>query len=499
MSRVWRHVGPALVLATLAILPACQRTPQVHTAGPGRLAPAAPTVSEMEPAQNGTHSKVLPRLQVAQAALEPRPESDRPKDLPPATAHPSPVVDETMTIPSRELHGYSFPGVDEVQPAHKRAKAAQGKAADAPANLAAAAPPLAASALAAPPPGVDGPVPSPSGFANEPYTIGAGDTLEFQSFNDELLSRELSVRYDGFISLPLIPDLRVAELTREEAEALIRERYTSVFRNPQIALTVREATSRTYTLVGDVTAPGSYPFVKETSLIEAISMAGGLRQRNASSSVGGFVGVTGQLTKAMVVRMIEGQRAVLQFDLRGLGEPGPYHDAQAPIFPGDLIYIPEGVNLVYLLGESRNPVIVELTEGMTLLQLLSLSGGFDASTARLRHVVLIRQVEDGDSQVMTVNVRKMLKTGRDFPLNPGDIVYLPRKILVRVEEFVRRFTGSISPLLNMYRSAIDAYYAERILVNQLRTPNTYPALDALDALGRFGQSTEVIATTFGTP
>ena len=293
------------------------------------------------------------------------------------------------------------------------------------------------------------------------------------------------------------PDQHHAQ-TREEAEQAIREAYFRVFRDPQISLLVRETGSKTFTVVGDIQTPGIYPYTQATRLIEAISVAGGLRNRNSSSSVGGFVGITGQLTKAFVIRHTGGERQVAQYDLRGLGNPGA-HAADVPILPGDLIYLPEGVNLVYLLGESRNPIIVELTEGMTMLQLLSMSGGFNSSTARLRGVVLMRQVDDENTQIMTVNVRHILKTGRDVVLQPGDIIYLPQKKLVRLEEFIRRFTGSVSPVLQLYTSAVDAYYAKDIVDNLLESPPENNTLRVLNELEQFGTSTQNIVDLFGAP
>jgi polysaccharide export outer membrane protein len=345
-----------------------------------------------------------------------------------------------------------------------------------------------------PPQGVDGPVSNPFGA----YSIGAGDLLEFQSFNDETLNRELQVRYDGNISLPLIPDVKVAGLTREQAETRVRDAYRSIFRDPQMSLLVRETTSKSFTIMGDIEQPGVYPYTGDTSLIEAISAAGGLRRRNSGSSTGGLVGITGQLTKAFIVRNIDGEREILPYDLRGIGEPGA-HASDAPIYYGDLIYVPEGVNLVYVLGESSNPVIVELTEGMTLMQLLSLSGGFNSSTARLRSVVLLRQVDEDNTRVMNMNVRKMLRTGNDFPLNPGDIVYIPQKWLVRLSEFVDRFTGSISPVLNMYNSAVEAYYARDIAESTLETPRNLRTLERLNEIEQFGTSTQNLIDLFGAP
>ncbi|MCC6142761.1 MAG: SLBB domain-containing protein [Candidatus Hydrogenedentes bacterium] len=330
------------------------------------------------------------------------------------------------------------------------------------------------------------------------YLIGAGDVLEFQSFNDETLTRPLTVRFDGYISLPLIPDQRVAGLSREDAERQVRQAYTRVFRDPQLALVVQTTASKTFTVMGDVERPAHYPYLKTYTLLEAITEAGGLRNRSASSSVGGFIGVTGQLTKAYIIRREAGERQVYEYDLRHLGRPG-YHASEAPVFPGDLVYVPPGTNLVYVLGESRNPVIVELTEGMTMLQMLALSGGFNASTAQLRNVILIREVDDQNSDILNINVRKLLKGGGRIPLQPGDIIYLPQKRLVRLQEFVSRVTGSIAPWLDLYQSAVSSYYARdlnQIILDSSEQNNT---LRVLGEIEQFGRTTDNIVNLYRSP
>ncbi len=335
-----------------------------------------------------------------------------------------------------------------------------------------------------------------AGPHGEAYVLGSGDALSFFCYDDETLNTDVTVRYDGRISLPLIPEVRVASHTRAEAEAMLRDAYATVFRDPQLSLVVREAASKTFTVYGDVSEPSVFAYTQPINLLQAITQAGGLRERNAGSSVGGFVGITGQLTRAFVVRTVEGERRVYDYDLRQLGKPGA-HASEAPIFPGDLVYVPEGVNLVYVLGESRNPVIVELTEDMTVLQLLALSGGFNASTARLRSVVLIRQTGEEQSTVMTLNVRRMLRTGEDVRLQPADIVYIPRKYLVRIQEFVARLTGSIAPVINLYTDAVDAYYARDLAEEILNADQQSNTLRVLNEIEAFGSTTGNIVDLFG--
>lgn len=473
---------------------------------PAPLTERAPSADEMETPLNGNGGAMLPAVAEAEDIQVPR---RKQPPIPPAKKGQSPIVGESITMPTRDLHGYAFPGVEDLVTAEATREQASAKAGEGSADTAEPVPVVEPEMrgdllVPPPPPGAVSDaqlrmqLEAPPDAMAGAYCIEPGDTLDFQSFNDESLGRELTVRYDGYISLPLIEDIKVAGLTRENCEARMAEAYSDVFRDPQLALIVRETGSKDYTVVGDIETPGRYPYTKETSLIEALSEAGGLRRRNTSSSVGGFVGITGQLTKAFIIRTRNGQRHVLHYDLRSLGTPGA-HSSEAPVYYDDVIYVPEGVNLVYVLGESRNPVIIELTEGMTVLQLLALSGGFTASTARLREVVLMRQVDDQNSSVFTLNIRKMLHTGNDVPLNPGDIVYIPRKRLVRLEEFVRRFTGSISPVLNLYNSAVNAYYAKDIAQSILEDPEQNRVLNMLNNIEGFGTSTQNIVELFGRP
>jgi hypothetical protein len=130
---------------------------------------------------------------------------------------------------------------------------------------------------------------------------------------------------------------------------------------------------------------------------------------------------------------------------------------------------------------------------MTLLQMLSLAGGFQESTSRLNSVVLMRETDNTYSDVMKLNVREMLHNPRlDVVMNPGDIVYIPRRRLVRLEEFVGRFTGSISPVLGMYNEYIDARYSKRIS-EQLLSKDT----NLLDTVGALSSTSQQILNLIG--
>lgn len=335
------------------------------------------------------------------------------------------------------------------------------------------------------PPQIEQPVAQYTGTYE--YRIGAGDLLDFRSFDDPLLSRQVVVRYDGYISLPLIPDLQVAGKTRAEALESLEAAYSEYFNDPFLSLSIVAVESKTYSVMGDVSRPAIYPYTRPITLLDAINTAGGMRINTRAGDT--FVASQGQLTKAIIIRSAEGKREVIEYDLRGLQEPGP-HQSQAPVYPDDIVYIPEGVNLVYLVGEVRRPEPFQMSENMTLLELMNRAGGVVDSTARQEEVVLIRQLDEERTQVQRINFRKVLKTGVSPRLKPGDVVYVPRKRLVRLQEFVGRITGTISPVLSLYEQLYSAYYAdqrwEQIIDRDIDTSNPLALQQLLNDLNNLG-------------
>lgn len=339
------------------------------------------------------------------------------------------AIEETLQIPTEQLMGEATETAGETAGETEPAAAA------------------AAGEPATPPP------------ARE-YRIGAGDILEFRSFDDPNLSQDIVVRYDGHISLPLVHDVMVAGDTREEALTKVEQAYLEVFKDPQVSLAVRSAASKGYYVMGDVMQPNRYPYEQAITVVEAINRAGGTRVTGRGTD--DYAPQQGTLTKAFIIRGHGKDRDIIECDLRQLTYPGA-HPADTAVYPGDFVYVPEGVNLVYVLGEVQRPTVFQLAEGQTLVQLLARAGGPVQTTARLRNVVLIREMDEEHSEVMSINVARIFRTGRDMPLKPGDVIYVPRKPLVNLQEFVNRFTGSITPLLNLYNLAWDTKYTEKRL------------------------------------
>ena len=118
---------------------------------------------------------------------------------------------------------------------------------------------------------------TPAGPAEE-YRLGTGDNLRINVFAQEQLSREVEVDSTGRITLPLIGDLLVVGRTVNEVEQMIFDALTpDYFKNPVVSIEVTE--HRAFYIIGEVAAPGPFPYSGGMRVINAVAMAGGFTYR----------------------------------------------------------------------------------------------------------------------------------------------------------------------------------------------------------------------------
>ena len=113
---------------------------------------------------------------------------------------------------------------------------------------------------------------------SEDYIIGQGDVLEVFVWRNEQLSRQVTVRPDGKISLPLIQDLQAEGLTALQLRDQITRKFKQYVQNPTVAVIVSQINSYKISVLGKVAQPGVYAITTRTTFLEAISMAGGFTE-----------------------------------------------------------------------------------------------------------------------------------------------------------------------------------------------------------------------------
>lgn len=112
----------------------------------------------------------------------------------------------------------------------------------------------------------------------ESTTLGPGDVFELHVVGEPELPSQYQVASDGTVDFPYIQTERVAGLEPQDVARLVRERLieAKVLTAPSVVVTVKEYSSKRVTLLGQVQKPGSFPLSTGMTLIQAVSLAGGL-------------------------------------------------------------------------------------------------------------------------------------------------------------------------------------------------------------------------------
>ena len=115
-----------------------------------------------------------------------------------------------------------------------------------------------------------------TGAAVDPksYVIGAEDVLYISVFHEQELTRAVSVRPDGKITMPLIGDMQAEGLTPERFGAQLKQALSTFINAPDVTITVSQVNSKSYTVAGEVMRPGRMPLVLPTKVFDALNNAG---------------------------------------------------------------------------------------------------------------------------------------------------------------------------------------------------------------------------------
>ncbi len=110
------------------------------------------------------------------------------------------------------------------------------------------------------------------------YILAAEDVLEVLVWRNENLSRTVTIRPDGKISLPLIGEVQAAGLAPTQLRDAIKERLKEYKETPEVSVVVREVNSLSVFVLGEVVRPGKLQLRSETTLLQAITLVGGFTQ-----------------------------------------------------------------------------------------------------------------------------------------------------------------------------------------------------------------------------
>lgn len=107
------------------------------------------------------------------------------------------------------------------------------------------------------------------------FLLGPEDVLIVTVWKNQDLSREMVIRPDGMISMPLIGDVPAANLTANNLAKRISDRLTEYMSSPIVSVQLKEVNSYFIYVLGEVAKPGKFPLKSFTNIMQGISLAGG--------------------------------------------------------------------------------------------------------------------------------------------------------------------------------------------------------------------------------
>lgn len=164
--------------------------------------------------------------------------------------------------------------------------------------------------------------PTPEGL----YQMGPEDLIQVLVWKNEALSKTVSVRPDGWISLPLVGDVKAAGLTPMQLKGLIVEKLKEFVADPNVTVIVEDIRSFKVFIVGEVAKPGAYVLKSDTSVMQALAMAGGFTQFASRA-------------KITILRREDGKEVGIRFNYNEVAS-GSDVSKNLQLRPGDTIIVP---------------------------------------------------------------------------------------------------------------------------------------------------------------
>lgn len=262
----------------------------------------------------------------------------------------------------------------------------------------------------------------------EPYILGPGDIMEIEIAEVGGTLARTFVMPDGMVYYNLAGGVRAEGLTQAEFSKKLSEALKRDYTNPLVNVSLVEVRSRRYWILGRVFKPGLYPLRQPTTLLEAISQSGGL----FTSRFSGTTQELADLSNSIVIR--NGEILPVNFDkLVRTGDTSQ----NIYLYHNDYIYLPSATaSTVLLLGAVAVPQAIGYKDSLTLVDCIAQGKG-PAKDAYLNEVVIVRGSLDKPTASI-VNLKAIL-TGKETNvlLQPGDIVWIPRRPLGLLESTVK--------------------------------------------------------------
>ena len=273
------------------------------------------------------------------------------------------------------------------------------------------------------------------------YRIGPRDVIEVRIEDAAELSNTYQINADGTFLMPYLKRVQAQDKTPEELSSFIADALRGRYlKDPQVLVVVRQYYSHTFFIQGSVRKPGVYQMEGHPSLLNLVTVAGGLAENHGSA--------------AFIIRQVKDKRSmsspssspaaqalpVANQSASSSVEDGPeytlkivnisglfkgHFDQNAYVEPGDIVNIPQA-DVFFVAGEVNAPGSFALSDGTTLRQAIALSQGTTLNAALGNGVIFRQDAATGKRLEIAVDVGAVMKGRKqDIPIAANDVVIVP--------------------------------------------------------------------------
>jgi polysaccharide export outer membrane protein len=160
------------------------------------------------------------------------------------------------------------------------------------------------------------------------YKLEPGDSFDVSFDLSPEFNQTATVQPDGYITLRGIGDVHVADQTVPELTATLRTSYAKILNDPQISVTLKDFEKPYFIADGQIGRPGKYDLRGDTTLVQAIAIAGGFKDTAKHSQV------------LLFRRASQGWYSAKIFDVKKMEKQGNL-DEDPFLHPGDMLFVPQ--------------------------------------------------------------------------------------------------------------------------------------------------------------
>jgi polysaccharide export outer membrane protein len=284
------------------------------------------------------------------------------------------------------------------------------------------------------------------------YRLGPNDYVLVRAVDIEEFPQEpIRIEESGEINLPLVGRIEAGGMTLKQLQGEVVLRLQKYLHDPQVTVAITEFRSQPVSIFGAVARPGVLQVRGPRTLWEVISDVGGL-QNDAGDRI-------------KIVRPIEqgaiplpgahvdptGKYSVAEIDarsIRTMENPGE----NITVMPNDVISVSQA-DVIYVMGDVHRAGGFVTNGSISVLEALSLAGGYQPRAAPSKAVILRTQLETDERLQIPIDLKRLIEgKAEDLRLKPSDILFVPHSTMKDITLGALQAVTSIATSVVIWRA-----------------------------------------------